>query len=117
MYVQQKTTTHNFAPNDLCLVVKLSGLLPLEPIVLSLSPVVDKVGEQEGRYNVQEAGLEPPDGVRDALRDDAGESALLERGNLVPGDNVITNLGDLDRFSAKEIVMKIIATIRIFVEE
>ena len=37
------------------------------------------------RNNVEEAGSEPPEGVRDALGDHSGEGALLERRDVVAG--------------------------------
>jgi len=52
---------------NLCFVVELSGLFPLESVVLSLAPEIDQVGDDERRDNVKEADTESPEGVGDEI--------------------------------------------------
>merc|ERR550534_8174 len=65
------------------LVVKLSGLLPRQSLVLLLSGVVDQVGDDEGRGNKEERGPDPPESVWHAGADHSGKSLLLVGGEVV----------------------------------
>ena len=43
--------------------VKLAGLLPLQPVVLLLGLSEDQIGEDEGRSNDEEGLPDPPENI------------------------------------------------------
>merc|ERR1719320_1695838 len=80
-----KMTTQYQTAQFLHLMVKLSRLLPHQPIVLLLSCVIDKVGDHKGGNHSEERGAHSPESIWNSSRDCSSKCSLLHRRQVVLG--------------------------------
>jgi len=66
-------------PRLLLFVLIVLGVLAAEPLVLLLSPVVEKISGENRREDAKELRLDAPESVGESLGEDVREGSLLVR--------------------------------------